>query len=246
MEVGHLDPGQAPEGYGYEVVPEDHPHMVAAKRFSEQATACKNQVGVAIVKNDIVLGGGAITADGGWQGLFCGRVAAGSKSGQGYEFCPGCDGKHGEPQAIADAHANNHTDLTGAVAYMWGHYWCCSNCWQAMLDAGVTKVYVIPEAEARFSRPPLRQAPERARAVPFAVLTSGKVPEGRLEAVKRGLEGAGITVDNEHQNPNGVIIVLSDNGARVAKATKPELNIDADATDHFYKTLSAELFTWLA
>jgi hypothetical protein len=43
-------------------------------------------------------------------------------------------------------------DVTGADAYMYGHWWACEPCWTALIDAGINDLYVTDDAHERFHR----------------------------------------------------------------------------------------------
>jgi len=66
------------------------------------------------------------------------------KSGEGFELCPGCHtDSHAEANLVKEAKKiNRYDDLNGANVYMYGHFWCCRDCWQKMLDAGIKNVYL--------------------------------------------------------------------------------------------------------
>jgi len=82
----------------------------------------------------------------------CERVKCGIPTGQGYELCEGCHPKnHGEPKAIADALAHGH-DVRGAEVYMWGHWWCCEPCWNAMLEHEITTAHLLANSEKLFNK----------------------------------------------------------------------------------------------
>jgi len=65
------------------------------------------------------------------------------KSGEGFELCLGCDTKyHAEARAIRKA--QNKEQLKNATVYMYGHWWCCEDCWKKMRKVGIKKVCVVP------------------------------------------------------------------------------------------------------
>lgn len=66
------------------------------------------------------------------------------KSGEGFELCPGCHtDNHAEANLVKEAKKIGKYDLlNGASVYMYGHFWCCKDCWQKMLDAGIKNVYL--------------------------------------------------------------------------------------------------------
>jgi deoxycytidylate deaminase len=66
------------------------------------------------------------------------------KSGEGFELCPGCHtDSHAEANLIKETRKiNNYDKLKGANLYMYGHFWCCRDCWQKMKEAGIKDVYL--------------------------------------------------------------------------------------------------------
>jgi deoxycytidylate deaminase len=66
------------------------------------------------------------------------------KGGEGFELCPGCHtDSHAEANLIKESKIlNKYNDLNGANVYMYGHFWCCKDCWQKMIEAGIKKVYL--------------------------------------------------------------------------------------------------------
>lgn len=75
------------------------------------------------------------------------REAAGLekfKGGEGFELCPGCHtDSHAEANLIKECKKiNRYDDLNGANVYMYGHFWCCKDCWKKMIDAGIKNVYL--------------------------------------------------------------------------------------------------------
>jgi deoxycytidylate deaminase len=49
---------------------------------------------------------------------------------------------HAEEQAIAEARRLG-ANLDGATAYLYGHYWMCQNCGNALREAGVTHIEIF-------------------------------------------------------------------------------------------------------
>jgi deoxycytidylate deaminase len=63
-------------------------------------------------------------------------------SGEGFELCPGCSTEfHAEANLFR---YNKNVDFKDSDIYMFGHFWCCEPCWNKILSAGVSKVY-LPE-----------------------------------------------------------------------------------------------------
>lgn len=133
-------------------VPADNEYIQAAKQFSRANSLDKVMpTGTVLVKDGKIIGYGANGSD--YHDKYgCERVRRGIPTGQGYELCEGCHPKnHSEPRAIADAKARGN-DTNGAEAYLWGHYWCCESCWNAMLAAGVKQVYLQENADILFNK----------------------------------------------------------------------------------------------
>jgi deoxycytidylate deaminase len=72
------------------------------------------------------------------------------KSGEGFELCPGCHtDNHAEANLIRESKKNNTYDsLNGANVYMYGHFWCCKDCWQKMIGAGIKNVFLPKMADS--------------------------------------------------------------------------------------------------
>lgn len=126
--------------------------MALAKEFAKAHSLDAVMPGAAlIVRNTIVLGIGANGSD--YHKKYqCERVVRGCKSGEGYELCEGCHPKnHSEAKAIKDAE-DNGCDTRGADLYLWGHWWCCASCWDAMIRAGIRKVVLLAHSEVLFNK----------------------------------------------------------------------------------------------
>ena len=72
----------------------------------------------------------------------CERKRRGSKSGEDYDLCEGCQPhNHAEQKAIADAIKNgNQEKMVGATLFLWGHWWACPSCCEKMEAAGIVDV----------------------------------------------------------------------------------------------------------
>ena len=84
---------------------------------------------------------------------YCIRRIFKVPSGQKYWLCPGCATfkQHGESSAVHDA-LKKHNDTQGADLYLYGHWWCCQPCWDAMIKAGIKNVYLVDNAYELFAR----------------------------------------------------------------------------------------------
>mgnify|MGYP001575377994 CR=1 FL=1 len=141
-----------PEGREHLYVGMENEYMQMAKEYAKKYKSNLAMPGAAIiVKNDRVLGIGSI-GNNPAHIKGCERVRLNMPTGQGYELCEGCHPKnHSEPKAIAAA-AKAGGDLAGADVYLWGHWWCCEPCWNAMIAAGIKNVYLLENSEVLFNK----------------------------------------------------------------------------------------------
>jgi len=78
----------------------------------------------------------------------CERKKQNIPTGEGYQLCGGCHPKnHAEQTAIRHCENPNQADL-----YLWGHWWCCESCWNAMIQADIKNVYLPEGAEGMFKK----------------------------------------------------------------------------------------------
>lgn len=129
-----------PEGREILYVPEDNEFMQAAKEYALSHSEDRpHPTGAVAVLNGEVFGRG-----GNFHGPEgCERKKLGIPKGEGFELCEGCSYKnHGERQAVDDAKKNGK-ETQGADVYLWGHWWCCKPCWDAMIEAGIKNVYLL-------------------------------------------------------------------------------------------------------
>ena|SRR3989344_1346959 len=141
-----------PTGRSIRYVPVDNEYMMAAKEYAkEHSLDDLVKTGAIIVKDGEILGRGA-NGSNYHKENGCERVRRGIPTGHGYELCEGCHPKnHAEPRAIADA-AKNGRDTVGADLYLWGHWWACTRCWEAMIEAGIENVYLLEGSERLFNK----------------------------------------------------------------------------------------------
>ena len=141
-----------PAGRSFIYVGDSDPFMREAKAWAKEHSQDKLMPNTSlIVKDGSIIGRGANGSDF-HEKHGCDRVRRGIPSGHGYELCEGCHPRnHGEPRAIQDALANGH-DPRGADLYLWGHWWCCEPCWNAMIEAGIENVYVLEDSEKLFNK----------------------------------------------------------------------------------------------
>ncbi len=109
------------------------------------------KTGSVVVKDGVIIGRGANGSDY-HKTHVCERMKRNMPTGTGYELCEGCHPKnHSEPRAIADARTHGH-DTKGADLYLWGHWWCCEPCWNAMIAGGIENIYLMEGSERLFNK----------------------------------------------------------------------------------------------
>ena len=128
------------------------PFMQEARTFAlKHSLDDAVKTGSVVVKDGVVIGRGSNGSDY-HKTHVCERVARKIPTGQGYELCEGCSPKnHSEPRAIADAIAHGH-DVAGADLYLWGHWWLCEPCWNAIIAGGIENVFLLEGSEVLFDR----------------------------------------------------------------------------------------------
>ena len=84
---------------------------------------------------------------------YCVRKFFKIPTGRKYWLCPGCSPSriHAETLVVKNAHRKGVV-TSGADVYLWGHWWCCEPCWNAMIKAGVKDVYLLEGSEHFFNR----------------------------------------------------------------------------------------------
>ena len=143
-----------PKGETILYVNDDNEFMRAAKDHAKKNSLDKVMpTGSVIVLDGEIIGRGANGSD--FHEKFgCERVRKNIPTGQRYELCEGCHPKnHSEPRAIVDAlHNHPKKDLSKAELYLWGHWWACEPCWNAMMAAGIKKVYLEKDSHKRYNK----------------------------------------------------------------------------------------------
>lgn len=143
-----------PEGETILYVDEHDKFMKAAKQHAKKHSLDKHMpTGSVIVLNGEIIGRGANGSD--YHDKFgCERVRRGIPTGQRYDLCEGCHPKnHSEPRAIEDAlHKHDIKDLDKAELYLWGHWWACEPCWNAIQAAGIKKVFLMENSHQLYNK----------------------------------------------------------------------------------------------
>ncbi|HAS80708.1 MAG: hypothetical protein UR25_C0003G0090 [Candidatus Nomurabacteria bacterium GW2011_GWE1_32_28] len=141
-----------PEGRSILYVPETNIFMMEAKEYARLNSLDREMPNTSlIVKDGVVVGRGANGST--YHDTHeCERVKQKIPTGEGYELCEGCHPKnHGEGKAIKDA-KDHGFDIKETDLYMWGHWWCCKDCWEAMIKAGIKDVYLLENSEILFNK----------------------------------------------------------------------------------------------
>lgn len=143
-----------PKGRKIQYVSADNEFIQAAKGFAKENSLDETMpTGSAVVYKSEVIGLGANGSDY-HRKHGCERVRQGIPTGQGYDLCEGCHPKnHSEPKAIRNAvESHPEADLTKADLYLWGHWWACEPCWEAIKQAGIKEVYLVENSHETFNK----------------------------------------------------------------------------------------------
>ncbi len=138
-----------PKGRTIEYVSEKNKFMLIAKEMAEKSGCTKQPTGAVLVKGGKVIGRGV---NAGRRVNVCPRVLRGSKTGEDYHLCKSncAQEGHSEVTAVRDA-KDKKSNITSSDIYLYGHWWCCKNCWDTMIEAGVKNVYLIEKAHEKFN-----------------------------------------------------------------------------------------------
>jgi deoxycytidylate deaminase len=126
----------------------DNNFLQKAKELATASGCVKQPTGAVIIANKQIVASGS---NAGLRVNVCPRVIEKCPTGTGYHHCKiTCQQEgHAELMAAADFRKKG---LVGQIAelYLWGHWWCCEPCWQAMVDVGITTVYLQEGATEEF------------------------------------------------------------------------------------------------
>lgn len=149
-----------PEEHVVQLVPLDNPFLQEAKRVAcSESTDLKQPTGAVLVQNGNIVAHAsnqsALTEPTllRWHRKFlCIRKLLKIPTGTGYWMCPGCAGSsyHAEARLMRKAKKQNIRTEGGDI-YLWGHWWCCEPCWNAMLEGGISNVYVADTSAEIFN-----------------------------------------------------------------------------------------------
>jgi deoxycytidylate deaminase len=130
----------------------DEKYLTTAKHDWSDALERVHPTATVLVVNNKVIGkaGNGLT----YHTLkTCERKKLNMPTGQGYHMCNGnhLPENHSEPKAIRNAmQEGNSKLLNGATAYLYGHWWSCKDCSDAMEKAGIKKLYLSREWTKEF------------------------------------------------------------------------------------------------
>jgi len=157
----HKKPPYLPDGKEIKYVPADNQFIKEAREaMISLASDLSHPTGSVVVRNKVVIGrAGNQTRLKNFPSLIklhknglCIRRKLNVPTGKMYWICPGCAlyKDHSESLAVKDAKTNKK-DTLGADVFLYGHWWCCRPCWDTMIEAGIEKVYVLEDADKKFS-----------------------------------------------------------------------------------------------
>lgn len=145
-----------PEGRVIDYVATTDKFIGLAKAFARAQSLDKQMpCATVIVKDGLVIG---IGANGSIHHEVhgCDRVRRGCKSGEGYDLCEGCNPvSHSEAKAIRNAlnlDAGSKYNLRDARLYLWGHWYCCKDCWDKMIDVQIGEVCLMHGSQVLFNK----------------------------------------------------------------------------------------------
>lgn len=141
-----------PKGRIIRYIPANNRFMSMAREYAKEHSLDRTMPNCAVIVRDgDVIGIGANGSN--YHDTHgCKRADLGCKTGERYELCEGCHPhNHGEQKALADAKEKGN-NTRGADLYLWGHWWCCKPCWNAMEAAGIRDVYLLEDSEILFNR----------------------------------------------------------------------------------------------
>ena len=143
-----------PKGREIKYVSINHPFMIEAEKARrELAGDSLYPVGVVLIKEgEVKCRAGNGYSLGAKNQHICPRVVEECQSGQGYDLCHFHDGSGHAEQMLIKIAQKQGIETQGADIYLYGHWWCCQSCWQVMIEAGISNVYLVERADEIFHR----------------------------------------------------------------------------------------------
>lgn len=155
-----IDYPYCPEGREYLYVDMHNPFMQAAYEMArDDSTDHVQSTGAVLVKDDEIIARSANQSriknkklrelhKNGWCVRKRFKVATGTK----YWMCPGCATHHEHSESRLEKEVKRlGLDAHGADVYLYGHWWCCKPCWDAMIRIGVKNVFLLKGSEYLFN-----------------------------------------------------------------------------------------------
>jgi deoxycytidylate deaminase len=141
-----------PEGRLIKYVPASSEFMKDARAFArEHSLDIAMPNASVLVKDEVVIARAANGSDF-HKYNECERIKQNIPTGQGYELCEGCHPKNHSEQSVIKEAKDAGFEIEGTDIYLWGHWWCCEPCWNAMIEAGIRDVYLLEESEILFDK----------------------------------------------------------------------------------------------
>ncbi len=139
-----------PEGREIKFVSEKNIFIREAKKICKKKGCIAHPTGAVLVKKNKIIGKGTNAAK---KIKDCPRALKKSKTGQDYHLCKKIclQEGHAEAMAIKDAQENKRS-IRGADLYLYGHWWCCKDCWDKIIKEGIEEVYLIENAFDKFHK----------------------------------------------------------------------------------------------
>lgn len=136
-------------------VPHDNKYMLIAKEYARNNSLDKNMPNASILVNQgKVIGAGANGSI--YHELYgCERIRLNSRTGKDYDRCEGCSpNNHSEAKAITNANTllKGKSIPENSVMYLWGHWWSCKSCWNAMVTSRITTLALLENSNNLFNK----------------------------------------------------------------------------------------------
>ncbi|MEM4247127.1 MAG: deaminase [Candidatus Woesearchaeota archaeon] len=140
-----------PEGRTLLYIPANHELMKKLENYARIMSLDKEHPTASfVVRDGEIIGRGANGSEY-HEKHGCKRKSPNTPTGQGYESCEGCHPKnHSEQKAIRHAKEAGH-DTENADIYLWGDWRVCKPCWGSILEAKISKVYLMEGSEYLFN-----------------------------------------------------------------------------------------------
>jgi deoxycytidylate deaminase len=132
----------------------DNPFMQRAKLARYHLSGDRlYPIGACLVKNnsEIACAGNGFNKGRGAR-IICKRYVHDAPTGHGYDLCAVHDPPGHAERTVINVARTLGRDTRGADIYLYGHWWCCKDCWDVMIDAGIRNVYIFEGAKEEFTR----------------------------------------------------------------------------------------------